>query len=56
MQHANDNVKPIKLLRYCDLSEIRGISYSVDICDGWRRGLTARFPRDLYRAEDTGLD
>ena len=25
---ANDNVKPVKLLRYCDLSETRGIRYS----------------------------
>jgi predicted DNA-binding transcriptional regulator AlpA len=25
---ANDNVKPVKLLRYCDLKETRGITYS----------------------------
>jgi prophage regulatory protein len=25
---ANDNVKPVKLLRYCDLNETRGIGYS----------------------------
>jgi prophage regulatory protein len=24
----NDNVKPVKLLRYCELSETRGIGYS----------------------------
>jgi prophage regulatory protein len=26
--HANDNTKPVKLLRYCDLSETRGITYT----------------------------
>jgi predicted DNA-binding transcriptional regulator AlpA len=25
---ANDNIKPVKLLRYCDLSETRGIRFS----------------------------
>ena len=25
---ANDNPKPIKLLRYCDLQETRGIGYT----------------------------
>jgi prophage regulatory protein len=25
---ANDNVKPVRLLRYCDLNETRGITYS----------------------------
>jgi prophage regulatory protein len=25
---ANDNHKPIKLLRYCELNETRGITYS----------------------------
>jgi predicted DNA-binding transcriptional regulator AlpA len=40
---ANDNVKPVKLLRYCDLNETRGITYS-------RRHLrrledTLKFPR-----------
>ena len=25
---ANDNTKPVKLLRYCDLEETRGISYT----------------------------
>jgi prophage regulatory protein len=25
---ANDNVRPVKLLRYCELSETRGIGYS----------------------------
>jgi len=28
MQHANDNVKPAKLLNYRELSETRGIGYS----------------------------
>jgi predicted DNA-binding transcriptional regulator AlpA len=37
---ANDNEKPIKLLRYCDLSEIHGIRYS---------------RRHLRRLEDTGV-
>jgi prophage regulatory protein len=36
---ANDNIKPVKLLRYCDLSETRGIRYS---------------RRHLRRLEDTG--
>jgi prophage regulatory protein len=27
-RHANDNHKPIKLLRYCELSETRGITYT----------------------------
>ena len=25
---ANDNVKPAKLLRYCDLNDTRGITYT----------------------------
>jgi prophage regulatory protein len=25
---SNDNFKPVKLLRYCELSETRGIGYS----------------------------
>lgn len=37
---ANDNVKPIKLLRYGDLSETRGIDFS---------------RRHLRRLEDTGM-
>jgi prophage regulatory protein len=28
LSHDNDNHKPIKLLRYCELSETRGITYS----------------------------
>jgi prophage regulatory protein len=42
----NDNFKPVKLLRYCDLSETRGIRYS-------RRHLrrledTGKFPRRIH--------
>jgi predicted DNA-binding transcriptional regulator AlpA len=36
---ANDNVKPAKLLRYCDLKERHGITFS---------------RRHLRRLEDTG--
>jgi prophage regulatory protein len=36
---ANDNHKPVKLLRYCDLNETRGIGYT---------------RRHLYTLEDQG--
>jgi hypothetical protein len=33
---ANDNQKPDRLLRYCELNDTRGITYPAVICTRWK--------------------
>jgi prophage regulatory protein len=33
---ANDNIKPVKLLRYCELDDTHGITYTRRTCTRWK--------------------